>query len=116
MTSLEMCELRTSERCQLFMPPGTADIYEEEDEDGIMRPRPVSCFECDPDFSEEQREEIRMSETAERAREAGRLDEAKRLDDVIFARWDAEWAAQPEHIRRDVEAALAKSPLVRHQD
>jgi hypothetical protein len=47
------------------MPPDTCDEYE--DEDGIMR----LCFECDPEFNEADREEIRMNE-ARRARAEGR--------------------------------------------
>jgi hypothetical protein len=29
MDDLEICDLRTSERCQLFMPFGTADPHED---------------------------------------------------------------------------------------
>jgi hypothetical protein len=83
------------------MPPGTADPYT--DEDGITT---LSCFECDPDFSEEQREDIRMNEACEHARKAGHLEEAERLHQVIMARMDADIEALMEEIRRhDAEAA-----------
>lgn len=92
------------------MPPDTCDEYE--DEDGIMR----LCFECDPEFNEADREEIRMNEAGARARKAGRVDEARKLEEAIFARWDAKWAALPERMKQEIDAALAKRPLVRHQD
>ena len=68
------------------------------------------------EFNEADREEICMNEAGERARKADRVDEARKLEEAIFARWDAKWAALPEHTRQEIDAALAKSPLVRHQD
>jgi hypothetical protein len=101
MDDLERCDLRTSERCQLFMPQGTADPYT--DEDGITT---LSCFECDPDFSEEQREEIRLNEACEHARKAGRIEEAEMLHQMIMARMDERLEVLSKEIRRrDAEAA-----------
>jgi hypothetical protein len=57
-----------------------------------------------------------MNEAGERARKAGRVDEARKLEEAIFARWDAKWAALPKRMKQEIEAALAKRPLVRHQD
>jgi hypothetical protein len=85
---LEICDRRTSERCQLFMPPGTADPRK--DEDGVTR---LACFECDPDFSEKDRERIRMEYACEAALAAGRRDEAEQLHQAIMARMDEDLAA-----------------------
>jgi hypothetical protein len=47
-----------------------------------------------------------MSEAAERAREAGRVDEAVRLHQAIMVRMDADLPVLTEEIRRrDPEAA-----------
>jgi len=57
-----------------------------------------------------------MNEAGERARKADRVDEARKLEEAIFARWDAKWAALPERMKQEIDAALAKRPLVGHQD
>ena len=57
-----------------------------------------------------------MNEASERGRKAARVDEARKLTEAIFARWDTKWAALPERMKQEIEAALVKSPLVRHQD
>jgi hypothetical protein len=48
--------------------------------------------------------------------ERHRFDEGRKLKEAIFARWDAKWAALPERIRQQIDEALAKRPLGRHQD
>jgi len=48
--------------------------------------------------------------------ERHRFDEAKKLTEAIFARWDTKWAALPERMKQEIDAALAKRPLGRHQD
>jgi hypothetical protein len=83
-----------------------------------MRTKTASCayaLNAIPS-SMRQTEQIRMNEAGERARKAGRVDEARKLEEAIFVRWDAKWAALPEHMKQEIEAALAKRPLVRHQD
>jgi hypothetical protein len=44
------------------------------------------------------------------------FDEGRKLQEAIFARWDAKWAALPERMKQEIDAALAKRPLVGHQD
>lgn len=48
--------------------------------------------------------------------ERHRFDEGRKLQEAIFARWDAKWAALPKRMKQEIDAALAKRPLVRHQD
>ena len=44
-----------------------------------------------------------MNQAGERALKADRLDEARKLEEAIFARWDAKWAALlPEHTRQEM--------------